>query len=87
MRNELDSLSVRQIMARWPQTTRVFIDWGLHCIGCPIGELHRLEDAAQEHGYPAQALEGALLAAIAGELIPTAPARSRRRSAAADADP
>jgi hybrid cluster-associated redox disulfide protein len=87
MPNELDSLSVRQIMTRWPATTRVFIDWRLHCIGCPIGELHRLADAALEHGYPAEALAAALTAAIAGELIPAAPARSRRRPAAADADP
>ncbi len=86
MQDELKNLSVRQILTRWPKTTRVFIDWGMHCIGCPIAELHRLADAAAEHGYAPEMLEAALRAAIAGRLIPTAPARPRRQSAAADAD-
>ncbi|MDF2983982.1 MAG: hypothetical protein K0Q69_3754 [Devosia sp.] len=87
MQNELDGLSVRQVMTRWPETTRVFIAWRMHCIGCPIADLHRLEEAAAEHGYAAEALEAALRAVIAGRVSPAAPARSRRRSAAGDADP
>lgn len=87
MRSEFDGFSVRQIMIRWPETTRVFIDWRMHCVGCPIAELHRLGDAATEHGYTTEALEAALRIAIIGELIPTAPVRSRRQSAAGDADP
>ena len=87
MQNELDGLSVRQVMTQWPETTRVFIAWRMHCIGCPIADLHRLEDAAVEHGYAAEALEAALRAVIAGRVSPAAPARSRRRSAAGDADP
>jgi len=86
MQNELDGLSVRKIMTRWPQTMRIFIAWRMHCIGCPIAGLHRLADAAAEHGYAPEALEATLRAAIDGRLSLIAPAQSRRQSAAGDAD-
>ena len=43
-------LTVDEIMTRWPQTIRVFIDRRMHCLGCPVGGLHSLEEAARAHG-------------------------------------
>lgn len=87
MRTELDDLSLHAIMTRWPMTIRVFIDWQLHCVGCPIADLHGIVDSALEHGYRPQELEDALRAAIETGVSPAAPARSRRQSTAGDAGP
>ena len=58
----LETLSVHEIMLKWPATMRVFIEWHLHCVGCPIAVFHTLRDAALEHGIDADGL----LAAVAG---------------------
>ena len=78
----VDTLSLNEIMRVWPRTIRVFIDWHLHCIGCPIADFHKLADSADEHGYDREALRAAILLAIDNKPILSAPARGRRRSAA-----
>jgi hybrid cluster-associated redox disulfide protein len=40
---------VDDVMRRWPETIRVFLDYGFHCVGCPIGCFHSVEDACREH--------------------------------------
>jgi hybrid cluster-associated redox disulfide protein len=42
-------MSVDAIMTRWPSTIRVFLNWKMACVGCPVGRFHTLEDAAREH--------------------------------------
>lgn len=81
----LDTLSLNEIMRIWPRTIRVFIDWHLHCIGCPIADFHSLADSADEHGYSRAALRAAIVRAIENRPISPAPPRRRRRSAADDA--
>jgi hybrid cluster-associated redox disulfide protein len=68
---EIDALLLDEIMARWPQVLRVFIDWHLHCIACPITSFHTLPDSAAAHGYPVDQLRAAVLHAINDE--PDAP--------------
>jgi hybrid cluster-associated redox disulfide protein len=87
MRDELDGLSLNAIMTRWPPTIRVFIDWRLHCIGCPIADLHRIADSAAEHGHAEADLRQALRRAIETGVSPGVPARFRRRPAAGGGDP
>jgi hybrid cluster-associated redox disulfide protein len=89
MRPELGGLSVDTVMTRWPQTVRVFIDWQLHCIGCPIAGFHRLDDSAYEHGYQSSDLMQAVEAVIddPGDATRAAPPRRQRRSAAGGAGP
>jgi hybrid cluster-associated redox disulfide protein len=55
-----------QVMRRWPATIRVFLDYGMACIGCPVARIHTLEDACMAHGIP---LEG-FLAKLAGVIRP-----------------
>jgi hybrid cluster-associated redox disulfide protein len=81
---QFSDLCVSEIMERWPTTIGVFIDYGMHCIGCPIGIFHTLSDAADEHGIPVAVLEREIAAAIA-EATKAGPARVRHRSAPAGA--
>ena len=65
MRDEdFSGLNVADIMSRWPATIGVFIDFRMHCIGCPIGHFHTLADAAEEHRIPLDRLAVEIAAAI-----------------------
>ena len=41
---------VDEVMRRWPATIRAFLDHRMHCVGCPIGCFHTVEEACREHG-------------------------------------
>lgn len=52
----LESMTMDEIMRRWPATIRIVLRHHLHCVGCPIAQFHTLDDAIREHG-----IDGALL--------------------------
>ena len=58
-------MAVDEVMRRWPATIRVFLDFRMNCIGCPIGGFHTVEDACREHGAAPQDFLSALRAAAA----------------------
>ncbi|RYE10512.1 MAG: DUF1858 domain-containing protein [Hyphomicrobiales bacterium] len=82
---ELVDLSVAEIMRRWPATLGVFIDLGMHCVGCPIGVFQTPVEAAAEHHLPLDVLLSELQAAIAGIRVRGARAGSLPRSGTSDA--
>jgi hybrid cluster-associated redox disulfide protein len=49
MRIGLETL-VDDVMRDSPATIRVFLDYKMACVGCPIGCFHTVEDACREHG-------------------------------------
>lgn len=49
---DIDSL-VDDIMREFPATIRIFLDYRMNCVGCPIGEFHTVEDSCREHGVDA----------------------------------
>ena len=50
--------AVGEVMTTWPATVRVFLDFRLGCIGCPIGEFHSVDDACREHGIDRDQFSG-----------------------------
>jgi hybrid cluster-associated redox disulfide protein len=42
-------MMVDQVMNRWPGTIRVFLDFRMGCVGCPIAAFHSVADASREH--------------------------------------
>ena len=56
---DLDTL-VDDVMREFPETIRVFLDYGMHCVGCPIGGFHSVEDSCRAHGIDATAFLAAL---------------------------
>ena len=42
-------MTVDQVMKRWPDSVRVFLDFGMGCVGCPIAEFHSVDEASREH--------------------------------------
>jgi hybrid cluster-associated redox disulfide protein len=41
---------VDDVMRRKPATIRVFLDFKMNCVGCPIASFHSIEEACHEHG-------------------------------------
>jgi hybrid cluster-associated redox disulfide protein len=51
---------VDDVMSRSPQTIRVFLQFRMRCVGCPIACFHTVDDACREHGVD----RGAFLEAL-----------------------
>ena len=45
---------VEEVMTRHPTVIRVFLDFRMNCVGCPIGTFHTVIDACAEHGVHLQ---------------------------------
>jgi len=58
-------LLVDDVMTRWPATIRVFLDFKLGCVGCPIASFHSVDDACREHGVDQASFMAALRGAVA----------------------
>jgi hybrid cluster-associated redox disulfide protein len=41
---------VDDVMSRSPATIRVFLEFKMACVGCPIACFHTVDDACREHG-------------------------------------
>ncbi len=41
---------VDDIMRAAPHTIRVFLEFKMSCVGCPIACFHTVDDACREHG-------------------------------------
>jgi hybrid cluster-associated redox disulfide protein len=41
---------VGEVMMARPATIRVFLNFRMGCVGCPISALHTVDDACNEHG-------------------------------------
>lgn len=75
------------VMRECPATIRVFLDHGFHCVGCPIGSFHTVEDACREHAAELGSFLAALRA-VAGETTrhPVGPDEAVAPDAAAGPD-
>jgi hybrid cluster-associated redox disulfide protein len=53
-------MTVEQVMNRWPDSIRVFLDFRMSCVGCPIASFHSIEEASREHQIDGSAFLAAL---------------------------
>ncbi len=54
---------VGEVMTAWPATIRVFLNFRMSCVGCPISSFHSVENACKEHGIDHEQFLAALRAA------------------------
>jgi hybrid cluster-associated redox disulfide protein len=54
---------VGEVMTAWPATIRVFLDFRMGCVGCPISSFHSVEEACRENGIDQDAFLAALCVA------------------------
>ena len=53
-------ITVDQVMNRWPASIRVFMDFKMSCVGCPIATFHSADEASREHVIDTAVFLGAL---------------------------
>jgi hybrid cluster-associated redox disulfide protein len=46
------TVTVDDLLTRYPQTARVFIGHRMHCVGCPFARFHTIADAASLYDMP-----------------------------------
>lgn len=42
-------MTVGEVIKKYPRTAFLFIDYELHCVGCPIAQGETIEQAAKAH--------------------------------------
>lgn len=42
-------MTIGQVIRKYPKAVFVFIDYGLHCVGCLIAQGETIEEAAKLH--------------------------------------
>jgi hybrid cluster-associated redox disulfide protein len=59
-------MTVDAIMRRWPATIRIFLDFKMRCVGCPIAGFHTLKEACRDYQLTSEQVLFALKAAVEG---------------------
>lgn len=57
-------MTVGQVLRTHPETVQVFLELGMHCLGCPSSTMESIEGAALTHGHNADELVEKLNKAI-----------------------
>ena len=63
MPTHFDDRTVADVLAASPGAARVFIDRGMHCLGCPFAPFDTVADAAFVYHVDLRELHEALIAA------------------------
>jgi hybrid cluster-associated redox disulfide protein len=60
-------MSIGEVMKKYPQTVKVFLQHGLMCVGCAAARFENLEQGAVAHGINVEALVKDLNASVTPE--------------------
>lgn len=47
--NITKEMAILEVAKKYPKTAFIFMDYGLHCIGCPMAPSETIEEAAKLH--------------------------------------
>lgn len=53
-------MTIAQVLQMDRETASIFMDFGMHCLGCPISSGESIEEAAAVHGIDVEELMQAL---------------------------
>lgn len=42
-------MTIAEVIRKYPKAAFVFIEYGLHCVGCPVAQNETIEEAAKLH--------------------------------------
>jgi len=48
--------NIAEIVKKYPETQKVFLDYGLHCVGCFASNFDTIEAGANAHGFDNKAI-------------------------------
>jgi len=59
-------MTIQEVVQNNPETIRVFLEHGLHCIGCSVARYENIEQGALAHGIDVDSLIDDLNAVVSG---------------------
>ena len=59
------STTIGELLVTIPESAPIFMEIGMHCLGCPSSQMESLEEAAMVHGIDADLLVEKINAAMA----------------------
>ncbi|MEK7624582.1 MAG: DUF1858 domain-containing protein [Patescibacteria group bacterium] len=54
------TMTLGEVIAKYPKSVDVFMKYGLHCIGCSVATWETVEQGAKAHGIDGKKLEDLL---------------------------
>jgi len=60
-------MTIAQVLEVDEGTAPIFMEYGMHCLGCPVSRGETVEEAAAVHGIDADALIKSLNQQVAGK--------------------
>jgi hybrid cluster-associated redox disulfide protein len=66
------SITVKELLDRYPQTLRIFMDMGVLCVGCPAEAFHSLADVARAYKLNLNQLRERILSVIGEQALSVA---------------
>ncbi|MEI7511601.1 MAG: DUF1858 domain-containing protein [Candidatus Peregrinibacteria bacterium] len=51
---------IGEVLREYPDAVEIFMDYGIHCVGCHINEYETLEQGILGHGFSEEDLEDIL---------------------------
>lgn len=67
-KNTLAHTTIDVVLTQWPRTARVFYQFKMACVGCPLAPYYTVAEAANIYRLPLDTLLGEILSVIAEEL-------------------
>ncbi|MEQ8268644.1 MAG: DUF1858 domain-containing protein [Parvibaculum sp.] len=61
---DLSTMTIGQLLRRWPVMVRTFLDYKMNCPACPIAPFMTIDEAAREYGVNADALKCDLMRVV-----------------------
>ena len=49
LQNITKEMTISEVAKKYPKTAFVFMDYGLHCVGCPMAQDETIEEATKLH--------------------------------------
>ncbi len=43
-------MTFTKVIKKYPETEKIFLEYGMHCIGCPLAIQETIEQGANAHG-------------------------------------
>ncbi len=50
-------MNLADVIFKWPETAEVFMDYGLHCVGCIAAGFDTIEMGAKAHALPDEEID------------------------------
>jgi len=52
-----ENMTFREVLEKYPHLAKIFLKYGLHCIGCPLASMETIKQGCLAHGLSEEQLQ------------------------------